>query len=42
MTEQNLKTFSNINKKKKACKSSGREIILKAVRNLFAHMIIIA
>ena len=41
MKKQNLKTFSNINRKKVG-KVQGQQIILKADRILFAHMIVIA
>lgn len=41
MEKQNLKTFSNVNKKQTG-KVLRQQIILKADRNLFAHMIIIA
>ena len=40
MKKQKLKTFSNIATKKVKCK--GKDIILKADRNLFGHMIVIA
>ena len=41
MKKQNLKTFSNINRKKVG-KVQGQQSILKADRILFAHMIVIA
>ena len=42
LTRMNLKTFSSLNKKTKANCNTPKEVILKADRNLFAHMIIIA
>ena len=42
LKKQNLKTFSHLSKKKKSCNVSGREIILKADRKLFAQIILIA
>ena len=40
MRKQKLKTFSDMHTKKVKCK--GREIVLKADRNLFGHMIVVA
>ena len=40
--QQKLRTFSDMNKTKRVREASGKEIILKADRNLFAHMVIIA
>jgi len=40
MKKQKLKTFSDVYAKKVACK--GKEIVLKADRNLFGHMIVVA
>ena len=40
--KQNLKTVSDINKKKKVVRVSGKEIILRADKNLFGNMLIIA
>ena len=40
--KQNLKTLSDINKKKKVVRVSGKEIILRADKNLFGNMLIIA
>ena len=39
--KQNLKTLSDINKKKKVVRVSGKEIILRADKNLFGNMLII-
>ena len=40
MRKQKLKTFCDLHTKKGNCK--GREIVLKADRNLFGHMIVVA
>ena len=42
MTKLNLKTFANLNTTKKTNSNTPREVILKAHRNLFAYMVIIA
>lgn len=42
LQKKKLKTFTNLAKKDKLCKVGPKDIILKADRNLFAHMIIIA
>ena len=42
LKKQNLKTFSEMGNKKKSCKVSGREIVIKADHKLFAQIIIIA
>ena len=42
LPRNNLKTFSNINKKTKTVKAGGAEVVLRADRNLFARMILIA
>lgn len=41
MTKQGLKTFSNINTKRSHGKK-GQDVVLKADRNLFSHMILVA
>ena len=40
--KQNLKTLSDVNKKKKTVRVSGKEVILRADKNLFGNMLIIA
>ena len=40
MKKQKLKTFSNVYTKKVTCK--GKEIVLKADRNIFGHIIVVA
>ena len=42
MKKQNLKTFADITKKRRTEKTQGKQIVLKADRNLFGHMILIA
>lgn len=42
MSKTKLKTFSNLNKKVKLGKGTPKEVVLKADRALFAHMIVIA
>lgn len=42
MTKQKLKTFSDMKKKKGITKASGKEVVLKADRNLFGQMILVA
>ncbi len=42
MKKQNLKTFLNIKRKQGDGKSQGKQVVLKADRNLFGHMVIIA
>ena len=42
ISKQNLKTFSNLIKKKRVTKADGKEVILQADRQLFAHMILAA
>ena len=42
MTKQNLKTFSSVNAKKACGRGTAKEVALKAERNLFDHMILVA
>ena len=42
ITKQKLKTFSDPNKKFKAQQRGSKEVVLRADRNLFAHMIVFA
>lgn len=42
LKKQNLKTFTQLSKTKKVAKSKGDEMILRADRNLFARMILVA
>lgn len=41
LTKLNLKTFNHMNKKK-VSKAKSKEVVLKADRNLFGHMVIVA
>ncbi|KAG1659185.1 hypothetical protein GQR58_022660 [Nymphon striatum] len=42
MKKLNLKTFSNLSVKKMKTTAHGKELVLKADRNLFAHMLLVA
>ena len=42
MTKQNWKTFSNVNAKKASGRGTAKQVVLKAERNLFGHMILVA
>ena len=42
MKKQNLKTFTNMNKKQGTVNVSGKELVLKADRNFFGQMILVA
>lgn len=42
ITKQKLKTFSDLNKKFKVQQGGSKEVVLRADRNLFAHMIVVA
>ena len=42
MKKQNLKTFLNLNKKNVTCKAQTKYVVLKAGRNLFGYMILVA